>query len=213
MAHLMECIQDHTCVGVGEENGRDCQRKDRILWPSGVYGLPAPTSGCPVDSGVIWETGSRYHDTEDDTHSTNFWYPSTGIQLLGPYNKNFIQQSFCMKIRDHGDEVDCDWPQGRYCVFKYGPSCPRMMSSGFIFWDDEDVNANTWYGTVPSGVYNRNTRIDYCCMTDGDVSQPISLPTQNPLYLFPYNSEQCQTVQGMNATEEYFRWDEEGRGK
>ena len=46
-------------------------------------------------------------------------------------------------------------------------------------------------------------------MTDGDVSQPISLPTQNPFYLFPYNSEQCQAVQGMNATEEYFRWDEE----
>ena len=33
----------------------DVFRTDRILWPSGVYGLPAPTSGCPVDSGVIWE--------------------------------------------------------------------------------------------------------------------------------------------------------------
>ena len=85
-----------------------------------------------------------------------------------------------------------------------------VMSSGFISWNDEDSNnLNEVQGTVPSGVYDQDTRIDYCCMTDGDVSQPISLPTQNPFYLFPYNSEQCQAVQGMNATEEYFRWDEE----
>ncbi|XP_033637863.1 uncharacterized protein LOC117298654 [Asterias rubens] len=86
------------------------------------------------------------------------------------------------------------------------------MTSGFIFWDDEDNNnLNEVQGIVPSGVYDQDTRIDYCCMTDGDVSQPISLPTQNPFYLFPYNSEQCQAVQGMNATQEYFRWDEQDR--
>ncbi|XP_071798871.1 uncharacterized protein [Asterias amurensis] len=178
-----------------------------LLWPSGVYGLPTPTSGCPNNSGVIWETGSRLQDTENE-YSSNYW--STGIQLLGPYERNDMTQNFCMKTRDHTDEAEGDWPQGRYCVFKYGPSCPKMMSSGFIFWNDEDSNNhNEVQGIVPSGVYDQDTRIDYCCMTDGDVSQPISLPTQNPFYLFPYNSEQCQAVQGMNATQEYFRWDEE----
>ena len=84
------------------------------------------------------------------------------------------------------------------------------MLSGSISWDDEDGdNENYKNGTVPEGVYGQDTLIYYCCMTDGDVSQPISLPTQNPFYLFPYNSEQCQAVQGMNATQEYFRWDEE----
>ncbi|XP_071798872.1 uncharacterized protein [Asterias amurensis] len=188
-------------------NLRKSPGSDCLIWPSGVYGLPTPTSGCPT--GVIWETGSRYQDTED-TGSNNYWYPSTGIHLLGPYERDDMTQNFCMKTRDHTDEAESDWPQGRYCVFKYGPSCPRMMSSGFIFWDDEDSNnQNEVQGIVPSGVYDQDTRIDYCCMTDGDVSQPISLPTQNPFYLFPYNSEQCQAVQGMNATQEYFRWDEE----
>ena len=94
-------------------------------WPSGVYGLPTPTSGCPT--GVIWETGSRYQDTED-TYPNNYWYPSTGIHLLGPYEKNDMTQNFCMKTCDHTDEAEGDWPQGRYCVFKYGPSCPKSKA-------------------------------------------------------------------------------------
>ena len=88
--------------------------------------------------------------------------------------------------------------------------CNTGMWSGSINWDEEDHNNDNYKeGTVPSGVYDQDTRIYYCCMTDGDVSQPISLPTQNPFYLFPYNSEQCQTVQGMIATQEYFAWDQD----
>ncbi|XP_071798874.1 uncharacterized protein [Asterias amurensis] len=205
--YIYNSRKEQICAAVGIEKMRGCKGRDRINWPSGVYGLPTPTSGCPT--GVIWETGSRYQDTED-TGSYNYWYPSTGIHLLGPYGKDDMTQNFCMKTRDHTDEAEGDWPQGRYCVFKYGPNCPKMMSSGFIFWDDEDSNNhNEVQGTVPSGVYDQDTLIYYCCMTDGDVSQPISLPTQNPFYLFPYNSEQCQTVQGMEATQEYFRWDEQ----
>ncbi|XP_071798869.1 uncharacterized protein [Asterias amurensis] len=204
--YIYNSRKEHSCAGAGVDKAQH-KGEDRKNWPSGVYGLPTPTSGCPNNSGVIWETGSRYHDTENGG-SSNAW--STGIQLLGPYERNDMTQNFCMKTRDHTDEAEGDWPQGSYCVFKYGPSCPRMMTSGFIFWDDEDSNNhNEVQGTVPSGVYDQDTRIDYCCMTDGDVSQPISLPTQNPFYLFPYNSEQCQAVQGMNATREYFRWDEE----
>ena len=95
---------------------------DRRIWPSGVYGLPTPTSGCPNNSGVIWETGSRLQDTENE-YSSNAW--STGIQLLGPYERNDMTQNFCMKTHD---EAEGDWPQGRYCVFKYGPSCPKSKA-------------------------------------------------------------------------------------
>ncbi|XP_071798873.1 uncharacterized protein [Asterias amurensis] len=205
--YIYNSRKEPTCAGIRIEKRRGCKGKDRRIWPSGVYGLPKPTSGCPTNSGVIWETGSRLQDTENGG-SSNAW--STGIQLLGPYERNDMTQNFCMKTRDHTDEAEGDWPQGRYCVFKYGPSCPKMMTSGFIFWNDEDSNNhNDVQGIVPIGVYDQDTRIDYCCMTDGDVSQPISLPTQNPFYLFPYNSEQCQAVQGMNATQEYFFWDEE----
>ncbi|XP_033637831.1 uncharacterized protein LOC117298620 [Asterias rubens] len=121
-----------------------------------------------------------------------------------------MKQQFCMKTEITGTY---DWPAGSYCVFKYGgDDCPGVMLSGSISWDDEDSNnGNYKNGTVPEGVYGQDTLIYYCCMTDGDVSQPISLPTQNPFYLFPYNSEQCQTVQGMTATQEYFVWDQESR--
>lgn len=33
-----------------------------------------------------------------------------------------------------------------------------------VYWDDEDSNnANSHHGTLPSGVYDKNTRIYYCC--------------------------------------------------
>lgn len=35
---------------------------------------------------------------------------------------------------------------------------------GSVFWDDEDLlNANYHGGTVPSGSFGRDTRINYCC--------------------------------------------------
>ena len=81
------------------------------------------------------------------------------------------------------------------------------MSSGSVFWNDEDnQNGNTVNGTVPSGQYDHDTRIDYCCMVSGNASQPIALPTRSPFYLFAY-TEQCQEVEGMTVSQEWFRWD------
>ncbi|XP_071798782.1 uncharacterized protein [Asterias amurensis] len=174
-------------------------------WPIGTYGLPRTDTGCPHGEGITWQSGIRYQET-DGNNPSNDWSP---ILHFPPstYDVSYMKQYFCMKTRNPGTY---DWPAGSYCVFKYGDNCPNGMLSGSISWDDEDSN-NTNYksGTVPEGVYNQDTHIYYCCMTDGDVSQPISLPTQNPFYLFPYNSEQCQAVQGMNATQEYVAWDQE----
>ena len=83
------------------------------------------------------------------------------------------------------------------------------MSSGYIYWDDEDdSNHNEVSGTVPSGVYGHNTRIYYCCMTNGQAADPITLPTYSPFYLFPFIA-QCQEVQYMVVSMEYFTWDNE----
>ena len=83
------------------------------------------------------------------------------------------------------------------------------MSSGSVFWDDEnDNNDNSVNGTVPSGVYDEDTLIHYCCMTNGDTSDPITLPSNRPFYLFPYDSS-CQEVEGMNVSEEWFEWDDD----
>ena len=78
------------------------------------------------------------------------------------------------------------------------------MSSGSLSWTGN--HSHTVNGTVPSGQYHGNFRIDYCCMTGGSASQPISLPTHSPFYLFPY-TQQCQEVQGMNVSQEWFKWD------
>ena len=81
-----------------------------------------PTGGCPTDSGFEWETGSRYHDTED-INPANQW--SETLHLKGPYNASDMFQHFCMKTVDLLNYTDPVWPNGQYCVFKYGQNCPN----------------------------------------------------------------------------------------
>ena len=64
-------------------------------------------------------------------------------------------------------------------------------------------------GTLPDGVYNKDTNISYCCRTDGDKLKPISLPVMSPFYLMAYNTSECQRVKGALATEEFIRHDSE----
>ena len=41
------------------------------------------------------------------------------------------------------------------------------LITGYLHWDDEDRrNANKRSGTLPDGVYNRNTKIYFCCRND-----------------------------------------------
>ena len=69
-----------------------------ITWPEGTYGLPMPKSGCPKRSNFPWDSGYRYHDTED-RRSNNMW--SSPFDLAGPYYKNNMYQNFCMKKKTH----------------------------------------------------------------------------------------------------------------
>ena len=48
-------------------------------------------------------------------------------------------------------------------------------------------------GSVPDGQYDRNTKIYYCCRTDGTQSMKLTLPTGKPFYLLKYGSR-CQEV-------------------
>ena len=81
-----------------------------------------------------------------------------------------------------------------------------------VIWDDEDsANQNSLGGLVPDGHYDRNTKIEYCCRTDGYASIPIALPTGSPFVLIKSKSKQCQKVKGMGVTAEYFYWDNEDK--
>ena len=82
------------------------------------------------------------------------------------------------------------------------------FQSGWIRWDDEDSrNSNHFRGQLPDGVYNGNTRIYYCCRSDGYATNAIMLPNGSPFVLFKHNTHLCQEVKGMKVTSEHFYWD------
>ncbi|KAL9962437.1 hypothetical protein ACROYT_G031541 [Oculina patagonica] len=84
------------------------------------------------------------------------------------------------------------------------------FSEGYIYWDDEnDDNINRVSGSLPDGVYDRNTKIFYCCRNDGYVTNAIDLPTDRPFVLFKAQNYPCQHVKGMHVREEWFYWDNE----
>lgn len=52
-------------------------------------------------------------------------------------------------------------------------------------------------GSVPDGVYEKDTGFFFCCRSDGDVETPIVLPKDQPFVLFMANgSTECQSVRG-----------------
>ena len=78
-------------------------------------------------------------------------------------------------------------------------------------WDDDDVdgsslNKNDKGGTLPDGIYDQNTKINFCCRTDGRKSHPVLLPTRDPFLLLAYGSEKCQMVKGTVATQEWIHY-------
>jgi len=98
---------------------------------------------------------------------------------------------------------------GQYCIYKKD-KCPKGLSEGYIYFDDENhKNINKKGGTLPDGEYNKDTKIFYCCRTDGDILKPITLPVMSPFYLMAYNTSECQRVKGALATEEFIRHDTE----
>ena len=98
---------------------------------------------------------------------------------------------------------------GQYCIYKKG-TCPKGLTEGYIFFDDENFkNQNDMGGVLPDGVYNEDTKLFYCCRTDGDKLEPVSLPVRIPFYLMAYNSSECQQVNWALATKEFIRFDNE----
>lgn len=67
-------------------------------------------------------------------------------------------------------------------------------------------------GTLPDGIYDKDTLVRYCCRTDGDIYTPISLPVKSPFYLNTFNTSECQRVEGAIATKEFIRFDTEDSG-
>ncbi|XP_035677527.1 uncharacterized protein LOC118416513 [Branchiostoma floridae] len=173
-------------------------------WPTGTYGLPMTNTGCPAFADVTWHEGQRFQD--QDGASLSSW--SSGLHFpSNTYYGGHMIQKFCMKTFSY--EGSGNWPRGSYCIFQKW-SCPSGFQTGSVYWDDEDNgNDNTVSGSYPDGVYNTNTRIYFCCRSDGNRRTPILLPSRRPFYLFRQSSYGCQEVLNMRVTEEYYLWDDE----
>lgn len=122
---------------------------------------------------------------------------------------------FCMKRNSrYPTHQRTEWPEGNYCIVKHnGKSCPRGFDEGWVYWNDENENnQNKFYGSIyskPSGVFDRDTQIDFCCRDDGNVRTKIVLPTDAPYTLFPYTSKRCQRVRHKTPKRAWFMFDYE----
>jgi hypothetical protein len=72
---------------------------------------------------------------------------------------------------------------------------------GYIGMDD--LNGlefmQTVNGSVPDGMYDKDTGFFFCCRFDGDIETPIILPKEEPFVLFKANgSTDCQSVRGRH---------------
>lgn len=173
-------------------------------WPSGTFGLPRSRIGCPPSDNITsWSTGWRYHDTEDNNPNN---YKSSSFHMDATILKNDLNRSFCIATTNKGSR---EWPKGQYCIYKK-ENCPKGLTEGYIFFDDENFkNQNEMGGTLPDGVYNEDTKLSYCCRTDGNKTAPITLPVMTPFYLMAFNSSECQQVEGALASKESIRFDNE----
>jgi len=185
-------------------------------WPSGTYGLPEPASGCPViDKTNTWKQGFTYHNTEDEFPANK---RSQSYHFAANFSQHGIQQRFCVKDQalNNADESKNQWPEGKYCVYKKGGSCPDGLKEGFIRWDDEQRHLdkpNQRSGILPDGDYGKaSTIINYCCQTAGDYMKAIDLPNIRPFYLLAYGGPQCQHVAGTRASLEFIKFDNNDRG-
>ncbi|XP_053376021.1 uncharacterized protein LOC123535471 [Mercenaria mercenaria] len=177
-----------------------------ISWPVGTYGLMQTTHGCPGGK-TIWLSGWRKYDTED-LGSDNSFSANINHFLKGDFDENDIKTYFCIKSSAMTHLHSQTWQNGAYCLLKHG-SCPLGFTSGYIFWDDEDLhNDNAKWGTLPDGTYDKNTKMYYCCRNDGSPQIPLLLPTERPFALVRYGSK-CQSVHGMNVRDVYAHWDDE----
>lgn len=176
----------------------------RSIWPSGSYGLPKPSSGCPDNN---WTEGFRYQDSEN-VENTNL--KSNGSHLSGTVNQHGVRQEFCLHLDTHEERIP--WPRGKYCIYRKGRNCPVGLHEGWIRWDDENTKIdfpNSQGGELPDGIYGENTVIYFCCSISGRKSAAIYLPYKTPFYLIAYGSPRCQQVRYHKVTSEYLQFDDE----
>lgn len=167
-------------------------------------------TGCPEGNGFTWNTGHRTEELENEQNRNEY---STSNHLKAKVGKPAITRYFCVKNTTDTDDGRPKWPDGKYCIYKKGQSCPQGFHEGYVLWDDSNggngSNRNSKSGQLPEGVYNWDTLIYFCCKTTGSVMKRVSLPVNKPFYLLAFESSTCQEVHGAVYSLEYIVFDTE----
>lgn len=97
----------------------------------------------------------------------------------------------------------------RYLLTHFNPWHKLLYFRQVTNTSEDELSKNFVHGTVPSGVYTKSkTTIYFCCREDGKADVPIKLPRERPFYLFQFGDE-CQKVEGLTETEQFFHFEEE----
>ncbi len=175
-----------------------------VQWPDGKYSLLQTTSGCPYG----WSSGSRKQDNEDNNNK-NAWSPWNIYSYLAFTAGKDFTTYYCTKTRNFGSDNAFIWPMGKYCIARYDGSCPTGFYSGYKYWDDEDSNnKNNVRGVIPDGKYDTNTKVEYCCRSDGNAQTEILLPPTKSFALYRFQGI-CQRVKGMNYVNLWLHFDDQ----
>lgn len=164
-----------------------------FTWPHGPFSFPKTFADCPL--GFTAGNNCVLQDNENYNGNNNEF---VGFCLVdGRCTARDIRLCYCTQQVDTSTYA---WPNGDYCIARFGGVCPAGFSEGELFWDDENSSPGTSFnGAVPDGVYNANTRIFYCCRNDGSAEQSILLPTDDPFILYAHSSSTCQAVFNMRS--------------
>ena len=73
-----------------------------------------------------------------------------------------------------------------------------QMGFRAVILNDTD-NQNYYNGTLPDGVYGRDTLVHFACRSDGATEDEVALPNQKPFYLFRFH-DHCQKVMLSKST-------------
>ncbi|GFR96298.1 metalloendopeptidase [Elysia marginata] len=159
-----------------------------IAFPGGKYAIPAHSTGCPDDSFVL---GSRTQINEGGNYKTSPF--NLGFDVSG----NKVEQKFCIHDSPPTEKA---WPGANLCLYRRGGECPDGFTEGFVQYNDlpTEVSPNTKSGELPDGVFDDNTKLEYCCANTGFSRDKLHLPSRKPFVLIKRRGKDCQKVQGMH---------------
>ncbi|XP_048244770.1 uncharacterized protein LOC124121271 [Haliotis rufescens] len=175
-------------------------------WPVGTYAMPSATDGCPGD---VFLDGFVQHTSDGGSTQSDI------VHVKGEFTPSSYTYHFCVKDSSTSDDADtAEWGPGRYCILKKG-DCPTGFESGYVKYDNLAGTATNASGSLPDGVYDADTRFDFCCRDDGFPIVPLKLPNTEPFILFLHNgeAETCQEVDGMLAFPEFLNFDDDNEGQ